>query len=323
VKLTIILTCTVALGCAQHYRVTKIDWMPDVEIMSLARLNDLGQVIGSNRMKDGTTRGFIWEQGTTTDIGGIGPYTQPFGINNAGTVVGVTHSISHQWNGKAFVWTRQTGIRFLFAGRGHSAALGISQAGDIVGSLGSNAFLLNSSGPTILEPHASALGSIAARGINGSGEIIGLDYDGVYWDRPVVWTKGVMARLDESAYHALDINDAGQIVGARWEFVSAEVPITWINRIRHVLPTLSANGAWASAINDRADIVGWAYTPDWLPRAVMWRNFELIDLNDRIVGSPDWQLRSASDINEKGQIVGIGQHDGSPAGFLLTPISRR
>jgi hypothetical protein len=56
---------------------------------------------------------------------------------------------------------------------------------------------------------------------------------------------------------------------------------------------------------------------------VIWRNLELYDLNELVVGGGDWLLESAWAINEKGQIVGAGRLGGVESGFLLTPISRR
>ena len=56
-------------------------------------------------------------------------------------------------------------------------------------------------------------------------------------------------------------------------------------------------------------------------RAFLWDGAALIDLNDRIADA-GWVLQSAAAINEAGQIVGSGRHNGYPAAFLLTPSCR-
>jgi probable HAF family extracellular repeat protein len=43
-------------------------------------------------------------------------------------------------------------------------------------------------------------------------------------------------------------------------------------------------------------------------------------LNDLIPRDSDWTLESARGINDRGQIVGQGQHHGQERAFLLTPI---
>jgi hypothetical protein len=83
------------------------------------------------------------------------------------------------------------------------------------------------------------------------------------------------------------------------------------------------HGGWAYSINERGEIAGYCINELLQRRAVIWRNLELYDLNELVVGGGDWLLESAWAINEKGQIVGAGRLGGVESGFLLTPISRR
>ncbi|NML15868.1 PEPxxWA-CTERM sorting domain-containing protein [Azohydromonas sp. G-1-1-14] len=48
----------------------------------------------------------------------------------------------------------------------------------------------------------------------------------------------------------------------------------------------------------------------------------MVSLNDLVLVSPDeqWHLSRATDINERGQIVGSGWHGGSFSAYLLTPV---
>jgi len=45
----------------------------------------------------------------------------------------------------------------------------------------------------------------------------------------------------------------------------------------------------------------------------------MVDLNDRIPSDSGWVLVDARDINNEGQIVGNGVHNGQRRAFLLTP----
>jgi len=55
-------------------------------------------------------------------------------------------------------------------------------------------------------------------------------------------------------------------------------------------------------------------------RAFVYRDGKMQDLNELIPTDADWMLEDAEDINDRGQIVGQGQHHGQERAFLLTPI---
>lgn len=75
-------------------------------------------------------------------------------------------------------------------------------------------------------------------------------------------------------------------------------------------------------INKSGVVVGYGEINDDLDsRAFAWSPVDgLVNLNDRLVAPLGMVLLGASGINEQGQIVGWGTLDGSPAGFLLTPV---
>jgi hypothetical protein len=54
---------------------------------------------------------------------------------------------------------------------------------------------------------------------------------------------------------------------------------------------------------------------------VLWDGTKLINLNSFIPADSNWRLALATEINSKGQILGVGYHDGAPREFLLTPGS--
>jgi probable HAF family extracellular repeat protein len=53
--------------------------------------------------------------------------------------------------------------------------------------------------------------------------------------------------------------------------------------------------------------------------AFLWQNGRMIGLNNLIPTNSGWELEDAYNINNKGQIVGQGIHNGKYRSFLLTP----
>jgi probable HAF family extracellular repeat protein len=75
----------------------------------------------------------------------------------------------------------------------------------------------------------------------------------------------------------------------------------------------------ALAVNSRGQIVGWSGFPDALPRAFLWQEGVMLDLNGLIPANSGWLLMRATGINDEGQIVGEGFWNGLRRVFLLTP----
>lgn len=67
-------------------------------------------------------------------------------------------------------------------------------------------------------------------------------------------------------------------------------------------------------------IVGFTEDDDDSRHTFAPKSGELIDLNDLVEDGDDWTLVRATDINDKGQIVGTGIIDGERHAFLLTPV---
>jgi uncharacterized membrane protein len=133
---------------------------------------------------------------------------------------------------------------------------------------------------------------------------------------------------------AYGINDFGQVVGSSHPPFGNR-PVVWNSDAAHTaseLPQLPGdNSGQASRINNLGHVIGTSFYSapgTWdnatLPRLVVWRDggvFELQSVLEPVTGA-GWTLSSASAINNLGQIVGSGVHNGQARAFLLTPIAQ-
>lgn len=65
------------------------------------------------------------------------------------------------------------------------------------------------------------------------------------------------------------------------------------------------------------------WTSDWNWRetyAAIWFNGGLHSLEESLVNGGGWRLEQAIDINDNGQIIGVGKYKGKDAGFILDPV---
>lgn len=128
-----------------------------------------------------------------------------------------------------------------------------------------------------------------------------------------------------------DINNHGHILGcctgetiALLDFSRSFVYHPQTNTT-HDVGGLSADyiSTRGSAINDLGQVVGTATHSSSsnfdLRRAWIWEAGVIRDLNARLPPDSGWVLTEAADINERGEIIGRGIHNGQPSAFLMTP----
>ena len=98
-------------------------------------------------------------------------------------------------------------------------------------------------------------------------------------------------------------------------------PVVWsADGTVTALPGLGGGYAYAFDLDDAADVVGYAWTPTGDVHAVLWSSGTALDLNTALDASgAGWVLFYARAIASTGVIVGFGAHDGTAAGFVLTP----
>lgn len=155
-----------------------------------------------------------------------------------------------------------------------------------------------------------------ARSVNVQGLIVGDTYDKQGRYHAFVWDAGHGARLltvpGEEFSSALALNDQGTILlkatpGGLFLYAGGK------------LEPLDIPKGTPRAMNDHGIVVG-SFGPNPEPqRAFVWdRAHGMQDLNALIPPNSGWTLEVASSVNDRGEIVGWGDHGGEDnVGFLL------
>jgi probable HAF family extracellular repeat protein len=284
-------------------------------------INSRGQVVGYRSSTSGD-RAFLWSpnipngtSGSVVPLGSVpgaevGSWAQ--GINDFGQVTGGGLTVPH--TDLAFLWTPSIPN----GSTGSMQSLGVPQFDSM--SIG--------------------------EAINGFGQVAGhgLSRSFVWTPTSANGTNGTMTVLpplgeDYQTTFASDINDAGQVVGTSPRSGGRGRAFLWTPSLPNGtagsmtelgIPPAGATGSAARGINDLGVVVGSADTIEDT-FGMRWSADEgMVDLNTLI--DPNvaafWELGSARDINDAGQIIGNGSYDpDGPGGaapqeraYLLTPL---
>jgi uncharacterized membrane protein len=162
--------------------------------------------------------------------------------------------------------------------------------------------------------------------INDSGVVGG---NGNGFGAAYIYQNGVTSQLTglRSAYA---INKAGIIAGSQVNS-NPSIPVAAIaqnNQTTLLFPTETTLNSIAYGLNNQGFAVGAVDPTSVAPQAFVWGpgiygnpNESTPEMLDYLVDPADgWRLQIARDINDRGQIVGVGQHNGRRSAFLLTPI---
>ena len=190
-----------------------------------------------------------------------------------------------------------------------------------------------------------------ALGINNAGQIVGQCRLALGRTRPFLYdsrTEAMTILPVPPPYRrglVSCINDGGQVIG------NVSLPdgnfhaALWRGKRQTDLGTVSGYAmSIGTSLNTRGEAVGrcflndssvetflWIHTSGNNPlrhylnrrdtsHAFVYHDGKMQDLNELIARNSDWTLENARGINDRGQIVGQGQHHGQERGFLLTPI---
>jgi probable HAF family extracellular repeat protein len=173
--------------------------------------------------------------------------------------------------------------------------------------------------------------------INAAGVIVGYSTSkpaATGAQHAVSWVDGKVTELGTIGgdfSQALGINAAGVIVGRSTTDAGQQVRGAGSHAIRWDGPDVIDLGTLedgeisvAAAINADGLIVGRSSTVPGETgaenHAFVWRDGDLLDLNDLVEGGSAAVLDNAYDINDAGQILAMGHVDGIEHAYVLTPI---
>lgn len=294
-------------------------------------VNSIGDVCGVVFDYESLAHGAFWPTRSLGAPEETEPGSMLYGANDAGEMVGAT-GIDNTPTQIALL--RRGGIETQLDGIVGAGSLGvdINEAHLIVGStqLGgpeARAFILDAdtlSGPSFVDPPSGA-GSTYGGRINTSGQIIG-GWRNEEEDRGFTFVEGTYVDLGPS--WPMGLNDGGTISGSLFK----PYPVSFVPAIRSPasqawteipLPE-GAIGAHANSINADGVVVGTCWTEATYDSqeqsAYRYSAGVSVDLNRLIDPNSGWHLWYASDINDSGQIVGLGTLRGRSTTFLLTPV---
>lgn len=308
---------------AAGWSITDLGALPGGTWSTAWGINNSGQVVGESNF-----HAFIWEPGAgMTDLG-AGIWSSANAINDKGLVVG---NRSDGIGPRAFYWSSSTGIMDLPVGTA-SYGRGVNSNGTIVGDGDTKAFIYDSiGGVSSIAPFPGGVGT-SAYAVNASGQVVGgsgttpgaPQYVHAFLRQP----DGAMVDLGTLsggpyASIAYDINNAGQVVGRSDVAPGYTRPFIWEagKGMMDLGSPAGTNSAIAVAINNVGDVVGQVSGP-WGPYPVLWHDGKVINLSDlpEVSDAGFSYLVSANDINDSGQIVGVGAVGGVGHAFLLSPI---
>ncbi|WP_170976867.1 PKD domain-containing protein [Massilia sp. HP4] len=300
--------------------------------LTIADLNNAGQVLGFGELSPGRSGVSIWTKRHGYTELGLLPTTDRIleaHINNHGVVAGSAAGGDNV--NLAFRWSRTNGMEDLGAlGNGAyriAYARGINDAGAITGE----SWALESDYHGFLWTRATGMVDIHTNdsddsspvGISARGHVAGnYHYDGPDW-RGYVWTpRDGMRDLNPGGVEtsAWAMSASGQVTGSIGSFETGRRAMTWTRSGGLVdLGTLGGDTSGANRANNHGQVVGYAATAANGFRAFAWTARDgMVDLNTRLRRAPPGlRLENAVAISDNGSIVAT-----SNAGLVLLKPER-
>ena len=320
-----LLTVFAPVTLAQQYSITDLGTLGGPTAGGYS-INNFGQVVGISTLADANTHAFLWD-GTINDIPPLAGDAEghAFAISDSGLVVSTSYDLGDVIV-HGYLWQNGSAVPL-----GDFAPRGVSNAGTVVGystSLDATYGWIDRAarhtGGVLLDMGTLGGHSSFAHAVTDDDRIVGMSFladDSTR--RAFLWQTGTfhdLGTLGGANSYAYDINAAGDVVGlsdtsagASRAFLFATDASGAVNA-RYDLGDLGNGHSAAYAVNSQGDVVGTSSS-----KAFLWTGGTLHDLNTMIAPNPDWRLETAWDINDSGQIVGVGMYLGFPHAYLLSP----
>jgi probable HAF family extracellular repeat protein len=156
--------------------------------------------------------------------------------------------------------------------------------------------------------------------INDHGIVVGTSDDRTEDPHAVMWRNGKIIELGipgSTASEAVAINQSDEVVG--WFTDTHKNHLLFLYRDGHaseIRMSIQDGPAEPIDINGQGVILLSAGPSS---RLYLWHNGITVDVAARITNGKGWDNLSAVAMNDRGEIVGTGRHDGVSTGFALIP----
>jgi probable HAF family extracellular repeat protein len=306
-------------------------------------VNIHGDVVGSSTLANGETRAFLFHNGNMTDLGVLEAkhnFSQAFGINDAGLVVGVSarpDPNGHLRHSRPFVYSSGKMMLVGSLGGDYGLANDINTAGHIVGisadGNGVTHAFLKADGSMIdlgsFRPTNDINDYSIAYGVSDTGSVTGYSTTRPKFSEAFLYRDGRLLNLGNLGgfSRGFEVNNSHQVTGASIiDENGHEHAFLWENgRLKDLGTTAGAATSQGLDINNSGHIVGTlVFDPNHgeLNHGFFYRDGRMIDVNTLLPKNSKWVLRDAQAINDLGQIVGVGNINGHEHAYLLTPVPK-
>lgn len=276
--------------------------LPNIDFTAAYDINDKNQVVGTSgkEIMDGTPAHAVrWVNNAIQDLGTLqGTFSKGYSINNAGEVVGYSYIEDETFSKiHAFLY-RDNKLVDLTPNKTAAYASAINNTGQVAGYHNSN-----------------VLYRFYYTSINQAFRI----------DKGIIKNLGSLPEFPHSFGSV--INEKGQVAGnVRSTNGDAERIFRYTNG--NGLKNLGGVGEFnrAYGMNKFGDVVGQGRPSNGVLRAFLYTDIDgMIDLNKLIDSPKQWFILSATDINNKGEIVGyaFNSNDQKTHAIVLRPVEKK
>jgi probable HAF family extracellular repeat protein len=300
------LLCSASLAAAaalpSSWSIVELDGLPGEP----RGVSDSGLIVGCSQA-NGVNRAFIWSNGTSRELPNLPPGSSScaHAVNNAGMVAGVV-------DGQIVVWSEGAMMRLPVTGMPHA----INDAGTVVGAI---TFSSDVAAPThafswrqgvLTDLHPSAARSSVANAINQAGQVVG-NVDNI----GVLWQNGAMRTVAPEYGTADSINDFGQVVGKHtFDDFSKSRPYLFDGTLSALPGGGNELGVYVITNGGRVLVNGF---DDYA--AVIENGQRLSFQYGGVLNGTGWKRLEPRAMNNRGWVVGYGDHNGVSRMFLIVP----
>lgn len=297
-----------------HFDITDLGTLGGENVVAHA-VNNRGDVVGQGRDSSGVFRGFLYRDGVMTQLP-IGEAGYLFFINDSGQIVaqGSRDGYYRPYfisSNTVIDLNAQTGLDL--------TPVGINNSGVIAANTLREAITWSNGVVRYLDPDHRA----GARDINNHGDVLGT----FHLETPpgpnfftALMHDGTLTMLG-AGFLGETLNDHGHVAGTSY-FGGRHAVLFRDGELLNLdmLPGDFFSSAWK--INNAGQIIGDSEDGDDHGRPFFYTDGRMYSLRDLIRPNSGWTISYATDINDRGQIVGTGSYQGQHRAFLMTPTKK-